>query len=200
MIRNLPFNNIPGRIIIEMIRFLGIYINQEPSENGVSDVYYPQNIIMAQDLDIDKNCKLIFGSYVEAYEYFQITNDMEGQTVSFICLGPTKNFQGSYKTSSLKTGRVVTHKQKIRELPIPTWFTHHVEALDVRVGQDLANGNEPTFVNRFANNNDFAADPHEGGIAVVAQDDNEQDNNKDDGDSNTDEELDDPSEIALDTT
>ena len=33
LISTFPFNNIPGRIIIELIWFLGIWINQEPSYN-----------------------------------------------------------------------------------------------------------------------------------------------------------------------
>ena len=34
LISTFPFKNIPGRIIIELIRFVGIWINQEPSEMG----------------------------------------------------------------------------------------------------------------------------------------------------------------------
>ena len=45
-----PFNKIPGRIIIELIRFVGIWLNQEPSGNEVSDVYSPQNITMGKYL------------------------------------------------------------------------------------------------------------------------------------------------------
>ena len=38
LIRNFPLKKIPGRIIIELVRFVGICLNQEPSENGVLDV------------------------------------------------------------------------------------------------------------------------------------------------------------------
>ena len=50
VISTFPFNNTPGRIIIEIIRFVGIWLNQEPSENGVSDVYSTRNIIMGKYL------------------------------------------------------------------------------------------------------------------------------------------------------
>ena len=93
---------------------MGIWINQEQSDNGVQDVYSPQNIIMVQDVDYDKHRSFRFGSYVEAYEYRWITNNMEEQTVSGVLLDPTAKFQGSYKISYLKTGRVLTCKQKIR--------------------------------------------------------------------------------------
>ena len=61
--------------------------------------------IMGQDLDYNKHRKLIFGPYIKSHEDHKITNNMEEQTVSGICLG--------YKKISLKTGCVVTRKQKI---------------------------------------------------------------------------------------
>ena len=30
LIRNFPFNKIPGRIIIELIRFVGLWLNKQP--------------------------------------------------------------------------------------------------------------------------------------------------------------------------
>ena len=75
------FNKIPVQIIIELIRFVGIWINQDPFENGVSDVYYSQNIIMGQDLAYYKHCKIILWFNLEYHEYFKITNEMEEQKV-----------------------------------------------------------------------------------------------------------------------
>ena len=109
---------------------------------------------------------------------------MEEQTVSGIWLGTTENFQGSYKTFSLNTGRVVTRKQKILETPMPTWVIQHVEEISINGGQDIAKDNEQLFVDQFSKNNDFAAALHEGGIKGVAQDDDDQNDNDD---SNTDE-------------
>ena len=113
LISTLMFKNTPGRIIIELIWFVGIWINQEPSENGVLDVYYPRNKIMVQDLAYGNECKFRFWYYVEASENHKITNDMEEQTVSGIRLGTNENFQGSYKIPPLKTSHVVPRKQKI---------------------------------------------------------------------------------------
>ena len=55
MIRTFPFKKITGRIIIELIQFVGIWINQDPSDNRVLDVYSPQNIITGQELDYEKH-------------------------------------------------------------------------------------------------------------------------------------------------
>ena len=92
---------------------------------------------------------------------------MVEQKVSVMCLGPTSNFQGSYKIFSLKIRRVVTHTEKIQEIPMPTWFIQRVGALAMRDGRYLAGGDEPLFVDCFANKNDFADALHEGGITGV---------------------------------
>ena len=76
LISTFLFKNIPGLIIIEPIRLVGIWTNQEPLDNGVSDVYFPRNIIMGKDLACDKHCKFILGSYVEAHKYRKIVNGM----------------------------------------------------------------------------------------------------------------------------
>ena len=65
---------------------------------------------------------------------------------------------------------------------------------------DLADGDEPLFVYRFANENDFAATLHEGGIVVVAQDDDDQDDSNDDDSSNIDEDPDEPPLSSLETS
>ena len=106
---------------------------------------------MGQNLVYDKHCKFRFRSYVEDHEDCKITNNMEEQTVSGICLGPTLKFQGRYKIFSLNTGCVVTCKQKIRDILMTTWVVQRVESLTMCDGQDLDDGNEPLLVDRFAN-------------------------------------------------
>ena len=62
---------------------------------------------------------------------------------------------------------MVTRKQKIREIPIPTWVVQRVKSLIMRDGRYIDDGNEPLFINRFSNETDFGAALHEGGITVV---------------------------------
>ena len=146
----------------------------------------------------DKHCNFKFRSYVEFREDLKVTNDIEEKTFSSICLVPTANFQGIYKIFSLNIGRVITHKLNIREIPMPNWFIQHVDSLAARDGQYLDDGNEPLFVDHFFKENEFAAALHEGGIAGLAQDDDEQDDGEDDG--KTDENPDNPPGVSLDTT
>ena len=62
---------------------------------------------------------------------------------------------------------------------------------------DLAGGDEPLFVYRFANENDFSAALYEGGISGVAQEDNGKDNDNVNDNANTDEDPDKPPGISL---
>ena len=94
---------------------------------------------------------------------------------------------------------MVTSKQKRGEIPIPTWVIQHVEARAMFDGWDLADGNEPMFINRFTNKNDFAAVLHEGGITWVAQDDDDEYNDNNNDNSNTNEDPDDPTVIFIKT-
>ena len=57
----------------------------------------------------------------------------------------------------------------------------------MRVRHDLADGYKPLFVDWFANKNDFVTSPHEGGIAGVAQDADDQDNDNGDDYANMDQ-------------
>ena len=50
---------------------------------------------------------------------------------------------------------------------------------------DLPDGNEPLFIDRFSNENDFSAALHEGGIKGVAQDSGEQEGDNYYDNSNT---------------
>jgi hypothetical protein len=68
---------------------------------------------------------------------------MTERTQPAICLGPTANFQGSYKLLSLKTGKRITRKQ-FKELPMPDSVIRQVETMATREKQDKV----ITFFNR----------------------------------------------------
>ena len=94
---------------------------------------------------------------------------------------------------------MVTLKQKTWETPKPNWVIQRGEALAVCDRRDIANNDEPMFVDWFSNKNYFAAALHEGGITGVEQDKNDRDKENDDDDSNTYENPYKPPVIALDT-
>ena len=79
---------------------------------------------------------------------------------------------------------------------MPTWVIQCVEALAVWDRWNLVDGNKPLFVDHFSNKTDYAATLHEGDIAIVAQNFDEQ-YGDDDNDCNTDEYPEDPPVIDL---
>jgi hypothetical protein len=72
---------------------------------------------------------------------------MTERTRGAICLGPTANFQGSYKFLCIRTGRRITRK-KCKEVPMPTSVIRAVEAL---AAQDKQVG-AMVFTGRMGNN------------------------------------------------
>jgi hypothetical protein len=130
-------------MIIEMLANVMLWINAFPPSSGVSKTFSPRTIMTGTALDFNKHCQIPFGAYAEVHEDRNITNTMEERTQSAICLGPTANFQGSYKFLSLRTGKRITRKQ-FKELPMPDYIIKRVEAMSEREKQDKT----ITFSNR----------------------------------------------------
>jgi hypothetical protein len=74
------------------------------------------------------------------------TNTLAERTMGTICLGPSANFQGSYKFLSLAMGQNIRRKQ-FTELPMPNTVIKLVEAFASKEKQ----GNEITFYDRINN-------------------------------------------------
>jgi hypothetical protein len=122
-------------MIIEILANVVLWINAFPPASGVSKTYSPRTIMAGTALDFNKHCQIPFGAYAEVHEDRNITNTMSEQTQPAICLGPTANFQGSYKFISLRTGKRITRKQ-FKELPMPDSIIKRVEAMAEREQQD----------------------------------------------------------------
>jgi hypothetical protein len=159
----LPFKNIPGRMIIEMLANVVLWINAFPPASGVSKTYSPRTTMTGTALDFNKHCQIPFGAYAEVHEDRNSTNTMSERTQPEICLGPTANFQGSYKFISLLTGKRITCKQ-FKELPMPDSIIKRVEAMTESEQQDKTitfsdrSGNEITNIyDSPAENTDEAA-------------------------------------------
>jgi hypothetical protein len=65
---NLPFNNLPNRVIIELMNCVVLWINVFPPSSGVSLTYIPSTIMTGTALDYIKYCKIPFGVYAETHE------------------------------------------------------------------------------------------------------------------------------------
>jgi hypothetical protein len=131
----LPFKIIPGRMIIDMLANVVLWINALPPSSGVSASYSPRTIMTGTALHFNKHCQIPFGAYAEVHEDQNITNTMDERTPPAICLGPTANFQGSYKFLPLRTVKRITQK-KFKELPMPDSIIKRVEAMAIKEKQD----------------------------------------------------------------
>jgi len=127
----LPFKQIPGRMLIELVKYSVFWLNSFPHERGISDTLSPRAIVCGQSsVDCQRHCKYEFGQYVQAHEQHDNTIDNK-RTVGAIALRPTGNDQGNYFFLSLLTGRVLnrTHATK---LPMPGEVIERVHLLAQR--------------------------------------------------------------------
>jgi hypothetical protein len=123
---SLPFKKLPNAVIKALIYNVTMWMNALVSKQGVSDVYSPRELLLRTQLDTSVHAKATFGSYCEAYSRPKQTNSQEERTTSCICLGPTGNFQGTYKFLNLNTGEVIK-RAEFTELPMPDSVIKKVE-------------------------------------------------------------------------
>jgi hypothetical protein len=103
----LPYSHLPKLIIIELMHFCVMWMNEFPVKLGISKKWSPRELISHHKLDAKLHCKTPFGAYCEVHTDLDITNTMEPRTKWGICFGPTRNMQGSYKFMSLSTGKKI---------------------------------------------------------------------------------------------
>ena len=97
LISNFLFKKILSQIIIELIWFVGVWLGQKPSDNGVLYFYSPHNIIMGQDISYEKHYKFRFGYYVEAHEYFKIPTTWRSEQSVVFSQRTLQTFRGDIK-------------------------------------------------------------------------------------------------------
>ena len=64
------------QIVICMVYFVTMMLNAVPAKLGISNVHSPREIVTQRQLDFTKDCKVQFGSYIEASEDPVITNTL----------------------------------------------------------------------------------------------------------------------------
>ena len=121
-----PYKKMPNCMIKALLTHVVMWMNAIFSKLGVSELYSPRELVLRRQLDVAKHAKVKFGSYCEVYAEPNQTNTMESRTRSCICLGPTGNFQGTYKFLDLETGRVIK-RRSFTELPVTDSIKQRVE-------------------------------------------------------------------------
>ena len=85
---------------------------------GVSERYSPRKIATQPKFDFERDCKVQFGTYVQASNDAIVTNTTKLRTHGCVALGTSGNWQGSTICFDLDTGKVVT-RRVVEELPYP---------------------------------------------------------------------------------
>ena len=82
-------------IVVHCLYFVVMMINAVPAEGGISTVLSPREIVTQRKLDMEKDCRVQFGSYVEASKDAIVTNTMDERTHACITLLLTTCFPRS---------------------------------------------------------------------------------------------------------
>ena len=64
----LPFKFIPGRLKMEFIYFVVLWLNAFPAKSGVSATYLPRELLVHWKPDHKKHCRVLPGTYCEAHD------------------------------------------------------------------------------------------------------------------------------------
>eukprot|EP00956_Cyclotella_meneghiniana_P035517 scaffold115573_cov38-Cyclotella_meneghiniana.AAC.1 len=166
VVSELPYKDyMPDPFIIRLMYFVAFWINGFPNENGVSKVYSPREIVTGMSIDFKAHARARFGSYIEASEDADITNNMQGRTVPCICLGPSGNVQGSVVCYNLETKKVIK-RRTIKPLPMPDRVIKRVISIG-KASKRKRTAERLQFLNRHKqtfdwDNEDLAADDEVG--------------------------------------
>ena len=105
-----------------------MFVNAVPDALGVSERYSPRGIVTQQKFDFERDCKVQFGSYVQASNDAIITNTMKLRTHGCVALGTSGNWQGSTNCFDLETKKVVT-RRVFKVIPYPDRVIKRVNEL-----------------------------------------------------------------------
>jgi hypothetical protein len=155
----LPFDKLPTRMIIELVKGSVSWLNMFPANDGISTMHSPRTIITGLQVDYKHHCRIEVGSYVQTHE--QHDNTMRTRTIGAIALRPNGNSQGGYYFLSLSTGRRID-RQNWTELPMPNDVVDRVHTLARRdkAATGLTFGwRDGSSVTDHDNDDDHMADP-----------------------------------------
>ena len=107
-------------------------LNAFPPKGGISQQYSPRAIIEKRTYDYNKQCKVLFGSYVQAIN--KGDNTPEERTKSCIYMGPTPTHQVGHSLLDLKNGETIT-RHKVWPMHMTKEVVATVEKLAWKDGQ-----------------------------------------------------------------
>ena len=102
-----PYAILPKNIVIHLVYFSVLWLNNKPNKLGISQFHSPREIITGIKLDWAKHFQAGLCHFVQAIYDCDATNSVSDmRTYDGIYLGPTGNRQGTVKLFDIGTGKV----------------------------------------------------------------------------------------------
>ena len=181
----LPFQKIPARLVIEMVKTAVFWLNAFPTAGGASRQMSPRTIVTGQQVDYKRHCRFQFGEYAQTHE--EHNNSMNPRTIGAIALRPVGNGQGSFYFMSITTGRVL-NRLHATALPMPDDVIDKIH----RMARQQKTNPGLVFADRNLIPDDYDDDEddetyHEGDISDDEDEDEDDDDDHHDDNNNGDE-------------
>ena len=141
-VQSLPYNRYTKLMIRELVSDVVRKRNMFPAVDGVSDKLSPLTIVNGDAPPDYNKMKLEFGSYVQAFEENEITNNTNTRAIGAIALSTTPNNSGEYRFMCLNTGRPIS-RRKYKVLPITNLVIKRINELAIKEKQPAIQGETP---------------------------------------------------------
>ena len=119
-----------------MLKYLAMVstnqLNYFPVKGGISKHYSPHLLMKKRDLKY-RDCEHPFGTYVQANQENQPTNDNQPRTIDGIYLRKINDKHHGHEVMNLETGAVITCA-RVWEIPIAPLIIKAVESLGEKQG------------------------------------------------------------------
>ncbi len=132
---SLPFKRIPKVMLDAMLDHVKTWLNSFPRRNGISDTYSPRTIITGKTIDYTRQCRIPFGSYVQAYQDNDVKTNTERERTFDSILLESKP-QGGYTVLNLRSGEPnqVSH---VKTATAPSAVLDRVDKLAGKDGMEI---------------------------------------------------------------
>ena len=129
----LPYKAIPRTMLKHLTMISAEQLNYFPAKGGISAHFSPYAIIKRRSIDYTKHLRYGFGSYVQAFNENNPTNQNAPRTLDGIYLRPNSNRQGGHIVMDIATGRVIT-RSRVTVVPVSEAIIRAVERMAARDG------------------------------------------------------------------
>jgi hypothetical protein len=123
----LPFNKLPGMLVVQMVSTCNFWLNMFPPKDGISRNINPRELMKGIKIVYNKHIRAEFGEYVQVHE--EHDNTMQTQTTGAIATKPTGNSQGGPWFYSLTTGPRMLDCRQWTPLPMPAEVIDRIHEL-----------------------------------------------------------------------